>query len=52
MDIITKLNNTFYGIVYLQMNPSDYSKYLPEFENFIKSIEFIPSIEPKPSFLK
>ncbi len=52
MDIVTKLNNTFYGIVYLQMNPSDYSKYLPEFENFVKSIEFIPSIEPKPSFLK
>jgi hypothetical protein len=28
MDIVTKLNNTFYGITYLQMNPSDYSKYL------------------------
>jgi hypothetical protein len=52
MDIVTKVNNTFYGLVYLQMNPSDYSKYLPEFENFVKSIEFIPSIEPKPSFLK
>jgi hypothetical protein len=52
MDIVTKVNNTFYGLVYLQENPSDYSKYLPEFENFIKSIEFIPSIEPKPSFLK
>ena len=52
MDIVTKVNNTFYGLVYLQENPSNYSKYLPEFENFIKSIEFIPSIEPKPSFLK
>jgi len=52
MDIVTKVNNTFYGLVYLQENPSDYSKYLPEFENFVKSIEFIPSIEPKPSFLK
>jgi hypothetical protein len=52
MEIFTKINDTIYRLTYKSTNSSIYSRYLPEFENFIKSIEFIPSIEPKPSFLK
>jgi hypothetical protein len=55
MNIVTKINNTFYSLLYLPTNSSVYSKYLPEFKNFVNSLEFIPSkkpIEPVPSFLK
>lgn len=47
-------DNIFYTISHYQFPDSsvDYFKYLQEVENLVKSIEFIPSIEPKPSFLK
>ncbi|HSF49559.1 MAG TPA: hypothetical protein VLA74_02260 [Nitrososphaeraceae archaeon] len=52
MVIVTKVNNTFYDLLYYPTYSYLYYKYLQEVENFVKSIEFIPSIEPKPLFLK
>jgi hypothetical protein len=54
METFVKVNNTFYSLSYLPNTLLDYDKYLPEVQNVLQTIEFIPSKLPeekKPSFL-
>lgn len=54
MSIFTKVNDTFYELSYSPVKESDYSKYLPEAQNVLNTIEFIPPKPPEvkePSFL-
>lgn len=53
LTIVSKVNDTIYSISYTPKDALDYSKYLPEFQTVLHSLEFIPSIPPEePSFLK
>jgi hypothetical protein len=54
LDILTKVNNTYYAILYLTLGNGSYGKHLPEVKEVIDSIEFLPIQKPVariPSFM-